>query len=173
MTQRRKARRRPWPKGPILLVAFAACVLWIKPMGLLLWARIRILTNVPRTAIADPDARPEDPAVLGALRAEPLALPAAPSRDPFAFPASDGRGRPDANGPANPHDPHTSTPSDSTDGAGEAKSTDRSTDEPEAEGSGGSARASSEAQRVSDGSDDRLPDLPLAALAVRMVRAGC
>jgi hypothetical protein len=30
-----------------------AVVAWAKPMGLLLWARIRILTSLPKTAIAD------------------------------------------------------------------------------------------------------------------------
>lgn len=38
-----------------ILVAFSL-VAWAKPMGLLLWARIRILTNIPRTAIADDPA---------------------------------------------------------------------------------------------------------------------
>jgi len=49
-------RRSPWRRrlaAALPLVAFAS-VLWLKPMGLLLWARIRILTNIPRTAIAEP-----------------------------------------------------------------------------------------------------------------------
>ncbi|MGA0286864.1 MAG: hypothetical protein ACO3QA_07505 [Phycisphaerales bacterium] len=53
-------RRSPWRRriaAALPLAAFAT-VLWIKPMGLLLWARIRILTNIPRTAIAEP--RPGD-----------------------------------------------------------------------------------------------------------------
>ncbi len=37
------------------LLAFTT-VLWVKPMGLLLWARLRILTNIPRTAVAEPEA---------------------------------------------------------------------------------------------------------------------
>lgn len=48
-------RRRLAAAAP--LIAFAS-VLWLKPMGLLLWARIRILTNIPRTAIAEPKAPP-------------------------------------------------------------------------------------------------------------------
>lgn len=35
------------------VVAMFAVVAWAKPMGLLLWARIRILTSIPKTAIAD------------------------------------------------------------------------------------------------------------------------
>jgi hypothetical protein len=61
MTDRRRTRtvptrRPPWRRrlaAALPLLAFAS-VLWLKPMGLLLWARIRILTNIPRTAIAEP-----------------------------------------------------------------------------------------------------------------------
>jgi hypothetical protein len=62
-----------------------ASVLWAKPMGLLLWARIKILTNIPRTAIADPgDGAP----VLVRTRpdlSEPqeLRVPGRPAADPF------------------------------------------------------------------------------------------
>ena len=62
-----------------------ASVVWAKPMGLLLWARIKILTNIPRTAIADPgDGAP----VLVRTRpdlAEPqeLRVPGRPATDPF------------------------------------------------------------------------------------------
>jgi hypothetical protein len=42
----------------ITFLAVFAVVAWAKPMGLLLWARIRILTSLPKTAIADdPTAR--------------------------------------------------------------------------------------------------------------------
>lgn len=65
-----------------------------KPMGLLLWARLRILTSIPKTAIAD------DPAKVAALPQPPQdldpRLPAAgaglidPFRiDPHTFPSSD------------------------------------------------------------------------------------
>jgi len=62
-----------------------ASVLWAKPMGLLLWARIKILTNIPRTAIADPDA---EVSVLVRTRPEladpqELRLPDRPATDPF------------------------------------------------------------------------------------------
>lgn len=43
-------RRR---RGAIGLFALCAVVVWAKPMGLLLWARIRILTSIPKTAIAE------------------------------------------------------------------------------------------------------------------------
>jgi hypothetical protein len=47
-------------KGALTLVAMFAVVAWAKPMGLLLWARIRILTSIPKTAIADdPTKAPE------------------------------------------------------------------------------------------------------------------
>ncbi len=52
--RRDASRRRAWRLirllAPILAVAV---VLWLKPMGLLLWARLRILTNIPRTAMAE------------------------------------------------------------------------------------------------------------------------
>ncbi|MEY3022598.1 MAG: hypothetical protein RIS86_1796 [Planctomycetota bacterium] len=44
-------------KGALALVAMFAVVAWAKPMGLLLWARIRILTSIPKTAIADDPAQ--------------------------------------------------------------------------------------------------------------------
>jgi hypothetical protein len=51
-TRRSRARRTMIAALP--LVAFTT-VLWVKPMGLLLWARLRILTNIPRTAVAEPE----------------------------------------------------------------------------------------------------------------------
>lgn len=72
--------------GAVALLGFAACALWVKPMGLLFWARIRILTSIPRTAIAD-DPRllaAEPPPRVGAVPPSiPLALPLSPQRDPF------------------------------------------------------------------------------------------
>lgn len=57
--RRDRPHRRAWMRrtatAALPLVAFAT-VLWVKPMGLLLWARLRILTNIPRTAIAEPEA---------------------------------------------------------------------------------------------------------------------
>jgi len=58
-----RRRRSPWRRrlvAALPLLAFAS-VLWLKPMGLLLWARIRILTNIPRTAIAEPKVRDSFP----------------------------------------------------------------------------------------------------------------
>jgi hypothetical protein len=40
-------------RNALLVVAGLGLVIWAKPMGLLLWSRIRILTTIPRTAIAD------------------------------------------------------------------------------------------------------------------------
>jgi hypothetical protein len=50
-------RRR---RGALTLVAMLGVVVWAKPMGLLLWARIRILTSIPKTAIADEPQTIED-----------------------------------------------------------------------------------------------------------------
>lgn len=47
---RRRALRLLRLAAPL---AALGVVLWLKPMGLLLWARLRILTNIPRTAIAE------------------------------------------------------------------------------------------------------------------------
>jgi hypothetical protein len=64
------------------VVAVFAVVAWAKPMGLLLWARIRILTSIPKTAIAD------EP-LVAAASAAPIeietGLPIGPSAslDPF------------------------------------------------------------------------------------------
>jgi hypothetical protein len=108
------------PRGrAVAIVCTAAVLLWMKPMGLLLWARIRILTSIPRTAIAD-DAQlirvPEAPATT----LDAVALPRLPSRNPFAGSVESTPSRSD-----NAHSPHTSTPTrtfDSSNGAGEAKS---------------------------------------------------
>lgn len=50
-TRRRSLGRLARIALPLLAIA---TVLWLKPMGLLMWARLRILTNIPRTAIAEP-----------------------------------------------------------------------------------------------------------------------
>ena len=55
LLQRSQLRRTLIAAMPLL--AFTT-VLWVKPMGLLLWARLRILTNIPRTAVAEPEADP-------------------------------------------------------------------------------------------------------------------
>jgi hypothetical protein len=47
-------------KGALTFVALFAVVAWAKPMGLLLWARLRILTSIPKTAIADDPAKLAD-----------------------------------------------------------------------------------------------------------------
>jgi len=60
-TERVRGRRpwRRWLRAAMPLAALSV-VLWMKPMGLLLWARLRILTNIPRTAIAEDPPRHAD-----------------------------------------------------------------------------------------------------------------
>lgn len=58
-TRRRQLGRLARMAVPLAAIA---TVLWLKPMGLLMWARLRILTNIPRTAIAEPrEAAPRFP----------------------------------------------------------------------------------------------------------------
>ncbi|MFM7261999.1 MAG: hypothetical protein ACKO3W_15525 [bacterium] len=78
----------------ITFLMLFAVVAWAKPMGLLLWARIRILTSLPKTAIADdpvlahdapeaPIAPPEfDPGLskIPEVRTDPFRI------DPYTFP---------------------------------------------------------------------------------------
>lgn len=61
-------------RASVALLTLFVCIAWAKPMGLLLWARIRILTNLPRTAIADdplkaPETAPEPPLLETGLEA--------------------------------------------------------------------------------------------------------
>lgn len=104
-TDRARAPRRPAPSAApatwfararasfrtdrraraLVFTLAVASVVWAKPMGLLLWARIKILTNIPRTAIAEPDGGAP---VLVRERpdlAEPqeLRVPGRPATDPF------------------------------------------------------------------------------------------
>lgn len=72
-------------KAALTLVTAFAVIAWAKPMGLLLWARLRILTSIPKTAIADdptkaPDAEPQ-------VIELDTGLPAAGARliDPFSI----------------------------------------------------------------------------------------
>lgn len=85
-----------WSRSRKTLVFFSLVTAFVlaKPMGLLLWARLRILTSIPKTAIAD---EPEKLVVGPQLPkdVDPL-LPAAeaglidPFRiDPHTFPSSD------------------------------------------------------------------------------------
>ncbi len=83
-------------KGALAFVAMFAVVAWAKPMGLLLWARLRILTSIPKTAIADDPAKApaEDQPELelesglspqGARLIDPFSI------DPHTFPSSDNQ----------------------------------------------------------------------------------
>ena len=72
----RRGRRRMLA-GVATTLGFAT-VLWLKPMGLLLWARLKILTNIPRTAIAEPKPReePRFPDSSGAIaKPDPVVSP--------------------------------------------------------------------------------------------------
>jgi hypothetical protein len=86
-----RSSRRGIPRSRQITLVVVACLgllVWAKPMGLLLWARIRILTSIPKTAIADPEVaqapKPSQPNEL-----DPL-LPGIGTvlRDPFRVDAS-------------------------------------------------------------------------------------
>ncbi len=126
--------RRPWHAliGPrtrsVALVAGVAVVLWAKPMGLLLWARLRLLANIPRTAIADDEAllaaRFESDPLPSAGDPEVVVLPRGASRNPFAESPS-----PRDRSPREPNSPRSSTPdplADLSDRAGQGKSNGKS-----------------------------------------------
>jgi hypothetical protein len=87
---------RTWSTSRKTLVFFSlvTALVMAKPMGLLLWARLRILTSIPKTAIAD------DPANIAAAAQPPQELdPRLPgadaglidpfSIDPHTYPTSD------------------------------------------------------------------------------------
>ncbi len=77
---RQKLRVHPRLRALLWLGAFGT-VVWAKPMGLLLWARLRVLTNLPRTAIADdPTATVE---ATPAIPERILKLPDHTESDPF------------------------------------------------------------------------------------------
>jgi len=71
-------------KIALALVTCAALMIWAKPMGLLLWARIRILTSIPKTAIAEPTATQASKPVLPSELDPKLPGFAAALRDPFS-----------------------------------------------------------------------------------------
>lgn len=62
---KKKHDRLAWTrsrKTTVALFTAFALIAWAKPMGLLLWARLRILTSIPKTAIADDPANaPAEP----------------------------------------------------------------------------------------------------------------
>jgi hypothetical protein len=108
-------------RNALLVVAGLGLVIWAKPMGLLLWSRIRILTTIPRTAIADdaiavapkpklpPEFDPQLPAmVVGArdpFRVDPAHFPSEQDlRNAQAAAATPANPAPPAN-PALPADP--------------------------------------------------------------------
>jgi hypothetical protein len=132
---RRNRRRTPWWARPqvraMTFFGAAAVVLWAKPMGLLLWARLRILANIPRTAIADDEALAaavEDATPIPSL-GEPMVvvLPRAPSSNPFAdssASAVDGPRQSDI-----PHKPTANSGPGGVDDAAREKSSGKTTEE--------------------------------------------
>lgn len=117
------------------LVTAAAVVLWVKPMGLLLWARLRILANIPRTAVADDDAllasRFEPPALPTLAGPEVVVLPRNASRNPFAEATDSNNAGP--RGSDSQRNPTPKRAIDHSDHAGEGKSTGKSAEENTAE----------------------------------------
>lgn len=71
-------------KIALALVACVALMIWAKPMGLLLWARIRILTSIPKTAIAEPTAAQASKPVQPSELDPKLPGTGADLRDPFS-----------------------------------------------------------------------------------------
>lgn len=142
MNQQRRALMLPFGKRAraIGLVTAAAVVLWAKPMGLLLWARLRILANIPRTAIADdaslPGYRFETPSLAGP---EVVVLPRSASRNPFAE-ATESRPE-EPRGPDSQRNPNLKRTIDRSDRADEAKSTGKSADENATDGQGARPRS--------------------------------
>ena len=149
--RRARRRRTAWWNSQRFrsgaFVAGVAVVLWAKPMGLLLWARLRILANIPRTAIADDETFAVAPTnslpPLEATDDSPVVvLPRAPSRNPFAI----SPGSPEATpGDRQQRDrPHSSTPSRTSnpaDGIDEGKSSKETSDEDRSEHSDGASAA--------------------------------
>lgn len=72
------------------ILALFSVVAWAKPMGLLLWARIRILTSIPKTAIADEetlaDTRPAPIEIDSGLTIGPSTVLDPFRVDPTVFP---------------------------------------------------------------------------------------
>lgn len=82
-----RRRRRAWRLIRMLApIVAVAVVLWLKPMGLLLWARLRILTSIPRTAMAEEP--PEWMRSFPDLASRPLGS-GIPPTDPAGPPDSD------------------------------------------------------------------------------------
>lgn len=86
----RMPKHAPIGKAPrsrkiaLALVTCVALLIWAKPMGLLLWARIRILTNIPKTAIAEPTAEQASKPVQPSELDPKLPAIGADLRDPFS-----------------------------------------------------------------------------------------
>jgi len=155
------------------LVATAAVVLWVKPMGLLFWARIRILTNIPRTAMADEQLSGElawSPLVPVAPAFEPIALPRLPSRNPFVQ-----SGISPASGRDTSTNPHTSTPTDTSGRSGEedrAKSGGDPVDHALTEQSHESAQTEAAPAPPDCRLQGLVSGLPIAVIDGRMYRVG-
>ncbi|MBL9120656.1 MAG: hypothetical protein JNL80_12165 [Phycisphaerae bacterium] len=139
----RRPRRRSMLLSPqVRAGAFVGCVaivLWAKPMGLLLWARLRILANIPRTAIAEDEAtladRFEPEEWPTSQEPDVVVLPRSPSRNPFAVSTSSTSDTPRQSD--RPHNPNLKRTFNPADGAGEGKSSGETTEENMSEDSDG------------------------------------
>ncbi|MDZ4754168.1 MAG: hypothetical protein SGJ11_06685 [Phycisphaerae bacterium] len=155
------------------LVAAAAVVLWLKPMGLLFWARIRILTNIPRTAMADEQPSGDlawSPFVPAAPVLEPIALPLLPSRNPFVQ-----SGNSPATGRDTSTSPHTSTSIDASGRSGDedgAKSGGDPADHALTEQSHESAQTEAAPAPPDCRLQGLVSGLPIAVIDGRMYRVG-
>jgi hypothetical protein len=147
MKQRDQRRRsRSLLHSPqVRAAAFVGCVvvvLWLKPMGLLLWARLRILANIPRTAIAEDEQMlaerfaPQEWPTLPSI--EYVILPKGVSRNPFANVSptvEEPRHQSDS-----PRKPTTTGTFNPTDGDGRAKSSNETVEEKRSGDPDGSGR---------------------------------
>jgi hypothetical protein len=82
--------------GIFALLLAVACTFWARPAGMLIWHRLRIVTGMPRMAVAN-----EDPDVIAQVDFDPpelmdagrkVELDEALLRDPFLAGSSDGDG---------------------------------------------------------------------------------
>lgn len=71
----------------LLVTAGVAGILWMKPLGLLLWARLRLLADIPRTAMAEPGLMTDAGGPPEGLTPSPaplrIVLDEEPRHDPF------------------------------------------------------------------------------------------
>jgi hypothetical protein len=68
----------------LVTVMAVGMVLWAKPMGLFIWTRLRMVTSIPRTAMADEEAVLQAPSPTAQPpRVQSITLDTLAVRDPF------------------------------------------------------------------------------------------